>query len=103
MTEHPEASDGEQAEGVPMAKMTALLVKLGKKIEEEIKDPASKHNPKVLLDIKLFLAVKESLQKTEALMTAGHAALKKAATPDEKAAVEAAIKKGMGKVAETLK
>ena len=41
--------------------MTALLVKLGTKIKEEIRKPENKHNPKVLLDIKLFLAVKDSV------------------------------------------
>merc|ERR1719231_1458334 len=83
--------------------MTALLVKLGKQIAAEIKDPANRHNPKVLLDIKLFLAVKESVEKTQALMMAGSIAIKKAKTSEEKAAVQAAVKKGMGKVEATLK
>merc|ERR1719298_228423 len=80
-----------------------LLVKLGKKIATEIKDPANRHNPKVLLDIKLFLAVKDSVEKTQALMMAGSIAIKKAKTSEEKAAVQAAVKKGMGKVEATLK
>jgi hypothetical protein len=88
---------------VAMDKMTALLVKLGRKIAQEIKDPANRHNPKVLLDIKLFLAVKDSVEKTQALMMAGSIAIKKAKTSDEKAAVQAAVKKGMGKVEATLK
>merc|ERR1719482_2339170 len=83
--------------------MTALLVRLGKKIAQEIKDPANRHNPKVLLDIKLFLAVKDSVEKTQALMMAGSIAIKKAKTSEEKAAVQAAVKKGMGKVEATLK
>merc|ERR1719240_536821 len=83
--------------------MTHLLVKLGRKIAEEIKDPAYKHNPKVLLDIKLFLAVKDSVEKTQALMMAGSIAIKKAKTSEEKEAVQAAVKKGMGKVEATLK
>jgi hypothetical protein len=93
---HPQA-------GAAMDKMTALLVKLGKKIAQEIKDPANKHNPKVLLDIKLFLAVKDSVEKTQALMMAGSIAIKKAKTEDEKAAVQAAVKRGMTKVEMTLK
>merc|ERR1719454_2510697 len=80
-----------------------LLVKLGKKIATEIKDPANRHNPKVLLDIKLFLAVKDSVEKTQALMMAGSIAIKKAKSEEEKAAVQAAVKKGMGKVEATLK
>merc|ERR1719453_2469452 len=80
-----------------------LLVKLGRKIAEEVKDPANKHNPKVLLDIKLFLAVKDSVEKTQALMMAGSIAIKKAKTAEEKAAVQAAVKKGMVKVETTLK
>jgi len=88
---------------VAMDKMTALLVKLGKKIAQEIKDPANRHNPKVLLDIKLFLAVKESVEKTQALMMAGSIAIKKAKTSEEKSAVQAAVKRGMGKVEATLK
>merc|ERR1719387_1377754 len=86
-----------------MDKMTMLLVKLGKKIATEIKDPANRHNPKVLLDIKLFLAVKDSVEKTQALMMAGSIAIKKAKTSEEKEAVQAAVKKGMGKVEATLK
>merc|ERR1719426_349041 len=86
-----------------MDKMTMLLVKLGKKIAAEIKDPANRHNPKVLLDIKLFLAVKDSVEKTQALMMAGGIALKQAKTAKEKTAVKAAVKKGMGKVVATLK
>merc|ERR1719454_587258 len=86
-----------------MDKMTALLIKLGKKIAKEMKDPANKHNPKVLLDIKLFLAVKDSVEKTQALMIAGSIAMKKAQTEEEKAAVEAAVKKGMSKVQVALK
>jgi hypothetical protein len=86
-----------------MDKMTALLVKLGKKIATEMKDPANRHNPKVLLDIKLFLAVKDSVEKTQALMMAGSIAIKKAKTAEEKEAVQAAVKKGMGKVEATLK
>jgi hypothetical protein len=89
--------------GMPMDKMTALLVKLGKQIAQEIKDPANRHNPKVLLDIKLFLAVKDSVEKTQALMMAGGIALKQAKTAKEKTAVKAAVKKGMGKVVATLK
>merc|ERR1719379_1908503 len=101
--EHPiEAVPAKHAE-VAMDKMTALLVKLGKQIAEEIKDPANKHNPKVLLDIKLFMAVKDSVEKTQALMMAGSIALKKAKTSEEKAAVKAAVKKGMGKVVTALK
>ena len=46
---------------MPMDKMTLILFKFGKKIAAEIKDPANKHNPKVLMDIKLFLAVKDSV------------------------------------------
>merc|ERR1719198_2683777 len=98
-TESDHANHAEAA----MDKMTALLVKLGKKIAQEIKDPANRHNPKVLLDIKLFLAVKESVEKTQALMMAGSIAIKKAKTSEEKAAVQAAVKKGMGKVEQTLK
>jgi len=98
------ASDAPHPKGaVAMGKMTALLVKLGRKIKEEIKDPANKHNPKVLLDIKLFLAVKEAVEKTQALMMAGSAAIKNAKTDEEKELVQAAIKKGMGKVETTLK
>ena len=63
-----------------MDQMTALLVKLGTKIKEEIRKPENKHNPKVLLDIKLFLAVKDSVEKTQALMMAGSMALKRAKT-----------------------
>merc|ERR1719171_1698390 len=102
--EAPEA-EGEHAKhaGMPMDKMTALLVKLGKQIAQEIKDPANRHNPKVLLDIKLFLAVKDSVEKTQALMMAGGIALKQAKTAKEKTAVKAAVKKGMGKVVATLK
>jgi hypothetical protein len=98
-------AEGEHAKHaeVAMDKMTALLVKLGKKIATEIKDPANRHNPKVLLDIKLFLAVKDSVEKTQALMMAGSIAIKKAKTEEEKAAVQAAVKKGMGKVEQTLK
>ena len=55
--EHLRKGKGKQA----MDKMALLLVKLGKKIAAEIKDPANKHNPKVLMDIKLFLAVKDSV------------------------------------------
>merc|ERR1719191_1316139 len=83
--------------------MTALLVKLGKKIAAEVKDPANKHNPKVLLDIKLFLAVKDAVEKTQGLMMAGSIAIKRAKTEEEKDAVQAAVKKGMGKVEATLK
>merc|ERR1719420_2013163 len=88
---------------MPMDKMTGLLVKLGKKIAEEIKDPANRHNPKVLLDIKMFMAVKDSVEKTQALMMAGSIAIKKAKTSEEKEAVQVAVKKGMGKVEATLK
>merc|ERR1719453_2563843 len=86
-----------------MDHMVALLEKLGKKIAEEIKDPANRQNPKVLLDIKLFLAVKDSVEKTQALMMAGSIAIKKAKTSEEKEAVQAAIKKGMVKVEASLK
>merc|ERR1719420_2139255 len=81
----------------------ALLAKLGKKIAEEMKNPANKHNPKVLLDIKLFLAVKDAVEKTQGLMMAGSIAIKRAKTEEEKEAVQAAVKKGMGKVEATLK
>jgi len=101
-TESDHANHANHAE-VAMDKMTALLVKLGKKIAQEIKDPANRHNPKVLLDIKLFLAVKESVEKTQALMMAGSIAIKKAKTSEEKSAVQAAVKRGMGKVEATLK
>merc|ERR1719473_1674004 len=98
-------AEGEHAKHaeVAMDKMTMLLVKLGKKIATEMKDPANRHNPKVLLDIKLFLAVKDSVEKTQALMMAGSIAIKKAKTSEEKEAVQAAVKKGMGKVEATLK
>merc|ERR1719482_1572653 len=83
--------------------MTALLVRLGQKIAREIKNPANKHNPKVLLDIKLFLAVKDAVEKTQGLMMAGSIAIKRAKTDEEKEAVQAAVKKGMSKVEATLK
>merc|ERR1719326_2300803 len=86
-----------------MDKLTTLLVKLGKKIAREIKNPANKHNPKVLLDIKLFLAVKDAVEKTQGLMMAGSIAIKRAKTEEEKDAVQAAVKKGMGKVEASLK
>ena len=86
-----------------MDKLTTLLVKLGKKIAAEVKDPANKHNPKVLLDIKLFLAVKDAVEKTQGLMMAGSIAIKRAKTDEEKEAVQAAVKKGMSKVEATLK
>merc|ERR1719473_367633 len=98
-------AEGEHAQHAEKAmdKMTMLLVKLGKKIATEIKDPKNRHNPKVLLDIKLFLAVKDSVEKTQALMMAGSIAIKKAKSSDEKEAVQAAVKKGMVKVKATLK
>merc|ERR1719326_715281 len=98
----PGSGDAER-KAPAMDKLTTLLVKLGKKIAAEVKDPANKHNPKVLLDIKLFLAVKEAVEKTQALMMAGSAAIKNAKTDEEKEMVQAAIKKGMGKVETTLK
>jgi hypothetical protein len=105
----PEESDAPPAAGaagknvVAMDKMTALLVRLGQKIAREIKNPANKHNPKVLLDIKLFLAVKDAVEKTQGLMMAGSIAIKRAKTDEEKEAVQAAVKKGMSKVEATLK
>merc|ERR1719353_135788 len=86
-------AEGEHAKHaeVAMDKMTALLVKLGKKIATEIKDPANRHNPKVLLDIKLFLAVKDSVEKTQALMMAGSIAIKKEMMALEKQALILAV------------
>ena len=58
-------------------KMEALLFKIWKKVKEDMKDPANRHNPKVLLDAQLFLAVKDSMQTTEAVMTGASEALKR--------------------------
>merc|ERR1719159_395072 len=98
----PGSGDAER-KAPAMDKLTTLFVKLGKKIAAEVKDPANKHNPKVLLDIKLFLAVKDAVEKTQGLMMAGSIAIKRAKTEEEKDAVQAAVKKGMGKVEVTLK
>merc|ERR1719159_665755 len=98
----PGSGDAER-KAPAMDKLTTLFVKLGKKIAREIKNPANKHNPKVLLDIKLFLAVKDAVEKTQGLMMAGSIAIKRAKTDEEKEAVQAAVKKGMSKVEATLK
>merc|ERR1719159_561330 len=98
----PGSGDAER-KAPAMDKLTTLFVKLGKKIAREIKNPANKHNPKVLLDIKLFLAVKDAVEKTQGLMMAGSIAIKRAKTDEEKESVQAAVKKGMSKVEATLK
>merc|ERR1719486_204943 len=57
-------------------KLTELLDQLGHKVKEEIKDPSKRDSPQVLFDVKLFLTVKDSVDKTKALIAAVGVALR---------------------------
>ena len=79
-------------------KLTELLDQLGHKVKEEIKDPSKRDSPQVLFDVKLFLTVKDSVDKTKALIAAAGVALREAKHAEERQMVKEIVRKGMLKV-----